>query len=166
MIAKTLKSSLNHKEVSWSLNPMADGWSEVKMADKSFYLRVLMKNSDYLLLDIKGHGLHKVPYFIEGAKKYVSVLGRNFEVSPFVPNKKAQAPTGDLKAPMTGKVVKILVTTGTQVKAGQVLVILEAMKMEHVVKAPRDGVIEKVLISEGTVIQGGEELVVLSKEKA
>lgn len=164
MSGKLLKALVNNEAREWSIEKTADGWAQVSFASKIVFIRQLMKTADSILIEIKGHGVHKIPYLVEGAVKQVSVFGQNFEVTPYIPSKKAQVAKGDLKAPMTGKVVKLLVKVGDAVKSGQVLVILEAMKMEHVVKAPRDGTVESLLIKVGQVIQGGEELIVLSKK--
>ncbi|MCZ6872394.1 MAG: biotin/lipoyl-binding protein, partial [bacterium] len=50
---------------------------------------------------------------------------------------------GDLGAPMAGKVIQVLVVSGAQVKRGDPLVILEAMKMEQQIVAPHDGVVDR-----------------------
>ena len=65
---------------------------------------------------------------------------------------------GDLTAPMPGKVFKIMVKTGDTVKAGQTLLILEAMKMEHAIKSSKDGVVKKLLFKEGDLVQAGKAL--------
>jgi biotin carboxyl carrier protein len=62
---------------------------------------------------------------------------------------------------MPGKVVKLLVAEGQEVQAGDVLVILEAMKMEHSVKAPESGMVEKVLVSEGEQVDVDAVLAVI-----
>lgn len=54
-----------------------------------------------------------------------------------------------LLAPMNGKIVRVLARTGETVKAGQCIVVLEAMKMQHEIKAPRDGVLASVPAAEG-----------------
>ena len=64
-------------------------------------------------------------------------------------------------APMPGKVVKVLVRDGEEVKKGQALIILEAMKMEHVIAAPRDATVESVARVVGDVVQEGVALVSL-----
>ncbi len=57
----------------------------------------------------------------------------------------AESSAGRLTALMPGRIVKVLVANGTQVKQGQALLIMEAMKMEHTITSPRDGVIARVL---------------------
>lgn len=62
-------------------------------------------------------------------------------------------------APLSGSVFKILVEDGQEVKEGDVLVVLEAMKMETEITAPRDGRIARVLVSKGDTVAGGDALV-------
>jgi 3-methylcrotonyl-CoA carboxylase alpha subunit len=62
------------------------------------------------------------------------------------------------KAPMNGTVVEILVSTGDTVTAGDTLVIMEAMKMEHAIKAPSDGSISEVFYAKGDLVDGGADL--------
>ena len=69
---------------------------------------------------------------------------------------------GDLHAPMAGKVIRVLVQPDDHVKAGDSLVILEAMKMEQQIVAPRDGTVAQVLCREGEQVTAGMELVVLT----
>lgn len=58
-----------------------------------------------------------------------------------------------LKAPMPGLVVAIPVTEGQMVKKGQVLLILESMKMQNELKAPRDGVVERIRVKTGESVE-------------
>ena len=66
--------------------------------------------------------------------------------------------------PMPGRVIKVLAAAGDEVKAGQQLLILEAMKMEHAIEAPRDGVLESV-VGEEVFVNDGDVLVSLVKEE-
>jgi len=68
---------------------------------------------------------------------------------------------GGLEAPMPGVVTKVLVADGEEVRKGQPLITLEAMKMEHVIRAPRDGRIKRVAAKTGEMVGGGVELVEL-----
>ncbi|MDI6691161.1 MAG: biotin/lipoyl-binding protein [Candidatus Bathyarchaeota archaeon] len=68
---------------------------------------------------------------------------------------------GAVTAPMTGKILSIKVKKGEQVKAGQVLCILEAMKMENEIAAPKSGIVQEILVSEGSSVNEGEALFVI-----
>jgi len=66
-----------------------------------------------------------------------------------------------VSAPMPGSILDIKVSEGQSVKAGQVLLILEAMKMENEIVAPKDGVITSINTSKGTSVSLGDTLVTL-----
>ena len=70
-----------------------------------------------------------------------------------------QAPAGDIKAPMPGLVLQLLVETGATVEAGAPLLILEAMKMENVIKAPVAGTVAELPVRQGTAVEKGQLLV-------
>jgi len=67
----------------------------------------------------------------------------------------------ELRAQMPGKVIQHLVKLGAHVKAGDGLMVVEAMKMQNEVKSPRDGVVLKIHVVEGTTVAAGEVLVVI-----
>ena len=67
----------------------------------------------------------------------------------------------DLKSPMAGNVRSILVKPGDQVAAGQVLLILEAMKMQNEIKSPIDGIIGSITAREGITVSMGDPLCVV-----
>lgn len=66
-----------------------------------------------------------------------------------------------VRAPMPGSIVEIRVAPGQPVKKGQVLVILEAMKMENEIPADRDGVVGAVPVSKGDAVNTGDALLTL-----
>ncbi len=66
---------------------------------------------------------------------------------------------GRLTAPMPGKVVAVRVEAGSDVKKGQPLVIVEAMKMEHTIIAPADGIVEAVRAKVGDQVDEKFELI-------
>lgn len=66
-----------------------------------------------------------------------------------------------ITAPLPGSVLDIKVQAGSSVKAGDVLVVLEAMKMENEIMAPRDGVISGVAATKGATVDTGAPLVYL-----
>ena len=83
------------------------------------------------------------------------------------PAAKAAAPAvaqgaGKVNAPMPGKILKVNATAGAAVKKGDVLVVLEAMKMENEICAPQDGTIATVECAAGDSVESGKVLVSLN----
>ncbi|WP_223669119.1 acetyl-CoA carboxylase biotin carboxylase subunit [Kangiella shandongensis] len=68
---------------------------------------------------------------------------------------------GSLTAPMPGTVIEVKVSEGDTVEAGQPLIILEAMKMEHTINAPTAGTVAEILYSAGDLVDDGAELLIL-----
>ena len=68
------------------------------------------------------------------------------------------AGSGSVVAPMPGTILKVLKATGDAVKAGEVVLILEAMKMENEITAPADGTIGSLNLTEGSTVAGGDLL--------
>ena len=70
------------------------------------------------------------------------------------------APTlGEIRAPMPGLVLRVAVSEGQAVEAGETLVVLEAMKMENAIKAPAAGTVERVAVEAGQAVEKGAVLV-------
>lgn len=67
-----------------------------------------------------------------------------------------------VKAPMPGLVLNVMVAEGDEVKKGDSLLVLEAMKMENMIKSPTDGVIKKVAIKQGDKVEKNELLITFS----
>jgi 3-methylcrotonyl-CoA carboxylase alpha subunit len=72
--------------------------------------------------------------------------------------------SGDLTAPMTGKIIAVNTEAGARVRKGDPLVVLEAMKMEHTLHAPADHVVFEVLVRPGDQVDDGAVVVVFDKE--
>ena len=66
-----------------------------------------------------------------------------------------------IEAPMPGNIWKIVAKEGDEVKAGDILLILEAMKMENEILAPRDGIVSSINTTEGSAVNTGDKLVVI-----
>ena len=66
-----------------------------------------------------------------------------------------------VKAPIPGNILKVNVSVGQNVKAGQVLVVLEAMKMENEIMAPKSGTVTQVLVTKGSSVSSGDVLIVI-----
>ena len=72
--------------------------------------------------------------------------------------KSAEAGSGTVLAPMPGTILKVLKADGDQVKAGEVVLVLEAMKMENEILAPVDGTVASLNLSAGGTVAGGDVL--------
>lgn len=79
-------------------------------------------------------------------------------ISASVPAVTANAVT----APLAGSVARILVEEGAEIEAGQVLVVLEAMKMETEITAPKAGTVSAIHVAPGDAVQGGQALLELA----
>jgi len=75
----------------------------------------------------------------------------------------ATGSSGAYTAPMPGKIIKVMVKEGEQVKEGQTMVIMEAMKMEHVIKANKDGVVESVSVQVDDFVDDSQVLCALEE---
>lgn len=67
----------------------------------------------------------------------------------------------EVRAQMPGKVIKVLVTSGASVEAGDGLVVVEAMKMQNEMKAPKSGRVTRIHVKEGATVTAGELLAVV-----
>ena len=67
-----------------------------------------------------------------------------------------------VKSPMPGNILRIEVSQGQQVNEGDVLMVLEAMKMENEIVAPKSGTIAQIAVSKGAVVETGAVLAVIS----
>lgn len=72
--------------------------------------------------------------------------------------KKSGAHAGGLTSPMPGKIFKVLKDAGSEVKKGEPILILEAMKMEHSIRSDKDGKVKKINYKVGELVQGGVTL--------
>ena len=109
-------------------------------------------------------------FALDGTDVLVSLDGESYRLSkPTPPDVDDTGPGGgdadgaSLTAPMPGSVVKVLVSEGDEVKEGQVLLVLEAMKTEHSVAAPHDGVVSSIPYGEGDSVPGGDVLIELEE---
>ena len=87
--------------------------------------------------------------------------------APRYPDAKAESLSGGLKAPMPGMVLSTAVARGDAVTKGQLLLVLEAMKMEHRITAPRDGVVADLHVAARDQVKNGQLLLTMADtEKA
>jgi len=99
-------------------------------------------------------------------EKYVFVDGNVFKVKNVeltASKKKKGKEQGSLDSPISGTIVKVMVKKGDPVKKGDVLLVIEAMKMEYLIRATSDGTVKKVHFKEKDQIEIGQRTVDLSE---
>ena len=109
---------------------------------------------------------------IEQASSTLRVVANGTEYVAAIENprelKKNRAGTAEAEgrqnvvAPMAGKIIRTLVTTGDEVQSGQGLLIVEAMKMQNEIRSPKSGKIERIAVVEGQTVNPGDVVVVVS----
>jgi propionyl-CoA carboxylase alpha chain len=128
-------------------------------------VRLISASED--LVDLVVDGLRwRVGVVAEGETRYLrSALGETrLRILPRFPDRTTEAPAGSLAAPMPGTVVRVAVGVGERVGQGDLLVVLEDMKMELSVRAVGAGVVTQVLAEEGKPVDSGAVLVVIDEE--
>lgn len=65
----------------------------------------------------------------------------------------------NIKAPISGRVIDVLVTMGNQIKKGQVLIVIEAMKMENQIESPVNAEISEIKVNKGQSVKAGEVMI-------
>ena len=99
----------------------------------------------------------------------VSVGTNNFEISISDPKRLRSAAggsgstdgTAEIKTAMPGKIVRVLVETGAEIKKGDGVIIVEAMKMQNEMKSPKDGIVKEIRFAEGATVNAGDILAVI-----
>lgn len=94
--------------------------------------------------------------------------GRSFELEAIDPRDRRSSATGGggegrqrIMAPMPGKIVRVLAAPGDPVKAGQGLVVVEAMKMQNEMKAPKAGTVVEIRVEAGGTVAAGDVLAIV-----
>jgi acetyl-CoA/propionyl-CoA carboxylase biotin carboxyl carrier protein len=96
---------------------------------------------------------------------FTELSGRQTKPKPPEQTHRSLAGSGDtLTAPMQGTIVKVLHAPGDKVKAGDAILVLEAMKMENQIVCHMDGVVKEVRVQAGQTVALGSELAVVAAE--
>ncbi len=125
----------------------------------------LDKNSNQLIFADKTR-VKKFLFHKEGIKTIIFTGNGNLEITNFTTESNNTNTThagNQLTAPMPGTIVAILKKANEKIQAGEPLIIMEAMKMEHTILAPRDGIISTIYYDIGSQVQEGATLVAMEK---
>lgn len=142
--------------------------ARVELADKVLEVDVsqLSESSFSLILEGRSHDVSVTPH---AGGYQVVVDGESFQVGLVDPRREGPTASGGTRAagpvavsaPMPGKVVTILAAEGEEVRQGQGLVVVEAMKMQNELPSPKSGRIRTVRVAEGQAVNAGETLVLV-----
>jgi propionyl-CoA carboxylase alpha chain len=122
-----------------------DGWTELEIDGVQQTLSVVSEGADH---------------WVQGPAGEVRLVEL-----PRFPEREREQTAGGYLAPMPGRIVSVKVSTGQQVTAGEVLVIVEAMKMEHVITCSEDGIVTEVRVVADEQVEAGQVLLVVDTGK-
>ena len=132
-------------------------------ADGEREVRVVSWEQPHLTLEEGAHRW-RARISVDGDRTYVHTpqFSMGLARKPRFPDKSKEIPAGGCIAPMPGKVIELRVAEGDAVQAGQVLMIMEAMKMEHSVTAPQDGTVAQITVTAGDQVDADALLAVVA----
>lgn len=136
-----------------------------KLDGREFPLDVILVQNDVLSILLDGRS-YEVKQEISPTQSNIVVGSERFEAAARDPrslSSRRRAGAGEeglrkVIAPMPGKVVRILAPAGTQVEAGQSVIVIEAMKMQNEMKSPKKGTVKKINVIEGAPVEAGQVL--------
>ncbi len=146
-------------EGSYLVNGKAASLALIKIKEGSFH--IIQNNQSYSIEVLKFDPQEKQLWLkVNGNKYQVQVKDKYDELLhqlgfDKIMNKKVN----DVKAPMPGLVLKIVVEEGMEVQKGDALIVLEAMKMENILKAPTAGTVKKIMVKKGVAVEKNQVLI-------
>lgn len=166
----TLRDGKNNVTIAVTYN--RDGSHSMQIEDKTFHvLGDLCSEGDctYLKSSVNGVASKTKLVILENTIYLFSMDGSiqiGIPVPRYLSPVSSEGTQGGAIAPMTGTVEKVFVKAGDKVKAGDSLMVMIAMKMEHTIKAPKDGTIKKVFYKEGSQANRHAPLVEFEEEES
>jgi len=145
------------------------GMFEVDIEGSAFSARLVDASAEAVVAEIDGlrrrYAVARLKTeHVDRLVVHAAELCLDFERVPRLPRRAADQVTGGCVAPMTGVVRKLAVAKGDRVKKGDLLLMLEAMKMEHRLLAHADGLVAEVRVREGQMVDPDDVLVVVDTE--
>lgn len=142
------------------LDKQPDGSYLARIGDDSYTVHATPLTHGTWLLDHDGKR-YTVHVAKAGDERYVQLAGERYTLQKSDKRRKTSRGSqhaGDLSSEMPGQVLEVRVTEGEDVTSGQVLLVLEAMKMEIRITAPHDGTVTRLTVAQGDVVDRGQVL--------
>lgn len=142
--------TIDGKEFSWDVIEVKNGSFHVIRNNRSYTVEVVKAdmNEKSFLVTVNGN-----KYQLNVKDKFDELLK-----SLGLDNMKSSK-VNEIKAPMPGLVLDVRVAEGTEVKKGDPVLVLEAMKMENILKSPTDGVVKKINVKKGMAVEKNQVLI-------
>jgi biotin carboxyl carrier protein len=142
--------TVNGKPFHWDIIKIADGYFHILHNNKSYRAEIVRTDNTTKTFTFKINGRI---YSVSVKDKFDILLDK------LGINASATHKINTIKAPMPGLIIDLRIRVGDKVKAGDALLILEAMKMENIIKSPGDGLVRSVKIQKGDSVEKGQILV-------
>jgi biotin carboxyl carrier protein len=136
--------------LKWDIAPISDGHYHVLLRNKSYRAEIVRVDTIAKSVVIKING----DVFTVNLKSKFDLLLEKMGINNTSANK-----LNFIKAPMPGLIIDLKIKPGDEVKKGDVLLILEAMKMENILKSPGDGIVKTVKVKKGDSVEKSQLLV-------
>ncbi len=148
---------------SVGVEPVDDGYqvegaTVVRGAEARVWSVVSREGRSFEVLVARGETESEIKVEVEGARFFFATGAAS---STAVRGRGATSGRVEVKAPMPGRVVKILVVPGERVAAGQPVLLFEAMKMQNELRSPQEGIVTEVAVAAGQAVEARERLYVL-----
>jgi biotin carboxyl carrier protein len=142
--------TVNGEMFQWDLSKIADGYFHILHQQKSYRAEVVKVDAATKTCAIKINGR---TYSVELKDKFDLLLEKMGMTS------QAASKVNNIKAPMPGLIIDLKVKEGDVVKGNDVLLILEAMKMENIIKSPGEGIVKSVKVKKGDSVEKSQVLI-------
>jgi biotin carboxyl carrier protein len=143
---------INHKKHDIKIFDDENGFTYIQFKNKKYLAEIVEKNQNLYTVLING-----VSYSFS-IETPISYKRRKY-LDKQKSNKKIEV----VEAPMPGKIIDVLVESGAEVKAGEAIIILEAMKMQNEILAPINGKVSKVLIKQNDTVNKDDILIEIDR---
>ncbi len=141
---------VNDQKLEWDLVALGNGQYHIRYKNQSYPAEIIRIDRESKTIDLKVKGQRYSVRLREEVDLLMEKMGMSATGAGRV---------NSIKAPMPGLIIDLRVQEGLEVKPGDPLLILEAMKMENIIKSPGAGVVKKVRVKKGDSVEKGQILI-------